>query len=99
MSHSKQSTAAAEGSLARWLLKNMVFRLILVTMVMTGISYFYSYRSFQSEALSYLEKYVVTRGALESAPFLQAESNTMLVRDARHPSLYAAAPPRAPFMR
>ena len=82
MSHSKLSNASTKGSLARWLLKNMVFRLIVVTIIMTGISYFFSYRSFQTEALSYLEKYVVTRGALESAPFLQAESNTMLVRDA-----------------
>lgn len=60
----------------------MVFRLILITIVMTGISYYYSYRSYQTEALSYLEKYVVTRGVLESAPFKQAEANTKLIRDA-----------------
>ena len=78
ISHSK---ASREGSLARWLLKNMVFRLFVVTLVMTGISYYHSYRSFQVEALSYLEKYVVTRGTLESAPFLQAEANTMLMRE------------------
>ena len=72
----------ASGSLARWLLRNMVVRLIMVTLVVTGVGYYYAYNKFQAEALDYLEKYILTRGELESAPFAQAEQNTRLVRDA-----------------
>jgi signal transduction histidine kinase len=60
----------------------MLVRLILVTLVVTSISYYYAYHNFQTEALDYLEKYVLTRGELESAPFDQAEKNTRLVREA-----------------
>jgi signal transduction histidine kinase len=60
----------------------MAVRLMLITICMTAIGFYYAYQSNQEQALSYLEKYVVTRGALESAPFEQAEKNTLLVRDA-----------------
>ena len=70
------------GSLTRWLLRHMVMRLIVVTLIITGIGYYLAYNKYQAEALSYLEKYVLTRGDLESTPFTQAEKNSSLVRDA-----------------
>ena len=70
------------GSLTSWLLRHMVMRLIVLTLIITGIGYYHAYNKYQTEALDYLEKYVLTRGELESAPFTQAENNTRLIRDA-----------------
>jgi signal transduction histidine kinase len=69
-------------SLAGWLLRHLMVRLIIVTLIVTGIGYYYAYQKFQSEALSFLDKYVTTRGELESIPFQQAEKNTQIIRDA-----------------
>jgi signal transduction histidine kinase len=96
-----QTQVVKQGSLARWLLKNMVFRLIIVTIVMTAVSYYHFYHSFQADALSYLEKYVLTRGELESLPFKQAEANTLLIRNAWLHEISQAAPDnsRAAFLQ
>ncbi|MBB5019098.1 signal transduction histidine kinase [Chitinivorax tropicus] len=62
-------------------MRHMAIRIALVTVVITAISYTYTYLSYQREALTYLEKYVTVRSELESQPFINAEANTRLMRD------------------
>ncbi|XZG69327.1 ATP-binding protein [Chitinibacteraceae bacterium HSL-7] len=74
-------TIKPSSSLARRVLRNMAFRIALVALALSAVSYYYSYSKLQSEALINLGKYVAARSQLESEPFVQAETNTRRMRD------------------
>ncbi|AOX99339.1 hypothetical protein BJP62_02045 [Jeongeupia sp. USM3] len=59
----------------------MAFRITVVSLLISAASYYYSYLRLQEEALTNLEKYIRARSQLESEPFLQAETNTRLLRN------------------
>ncbi|GHD60948.1 sensor histidine kinase [Jeongeupia chitinilytica] len=59
----------------------MAFRITVVSLAISAVSYYYSYTRLQEEALGNLEKYIKARSQLESEPFLQAETNTTLLRN------------------
>ncbi|WP_083300643.1 sensor histidine kinase [Jeongeupia sp. USM3] len=67
--------------LFRRVLRNMAFRITVVSLLISAASYYYSYLRLQEEALTNLEKYIRARSQLESEPFLQAETNTRLLRN------------------
>ncbi|WP_200917737.1 sensor histidine kinase [Jeongeupia sp. HS-3] len=52
-----------------------------MSLAISAVSYYYSYMRLQEEALGNLEKYIKARSQLESEPFLQAETNTKLLRN------------------
>ncbi|MBE9608711.1 sensor histidine kinase [Chitinilyticum piscinae] len=71
----------ARESLFRRVLRNMGMRIALVSVLLSVASYYYSYNKLQDEALANLSKYLEARSQLESDLFLQAETNTRLIRD------------------
>ncbi|SMC22273.1 Cache domain-containing protein [Andreprevotia lacus DSM 23236] len=73
--------AKSTSSLFRRVLRNMAIRIALAALVMSAISYYYSYVRLQEEALESLGKYISARSQMESDLFLQAETNTKLVRN------------------
>ncbi|WP_035055535.1 HAMP domain-containing histidine kinase [Andreprevotia chitinilytica] len=73
--------AAPPSSLFRRVLRNMAIRIALTAILLSALSYYFSYVSLQEEALSSLEKYITARSQMESELFLQAETNTKLVRN------------------
>ncbi|WP_083930437.1 sensor histidine kinase [Chitiniphilus shinanonensis] len=75
------ASAPPSSSLFRRVLRNMALRIGVVALIVTAISYYYSYWRFQEEALVNLGKYIAARSQLESEPFLQAETNTKRLRD------------------
>ena len=80
----------AHSSLALWLMRYLVTRLIFITLIITSLGYYFAYQKFQNETLNNLEKYILTRGELESSAFQLAEKNTRVVRDAWLKSLQRA---------
>lgn len=75
------NTPAPTASLFRRVLRNMALRIAFASIALSALSYYYSYVRLQDEALSNLAKYIDARSRLESELFLQAETNTKLVRD------------------
>lgn len=73
--------APKTASLFRRVLRNMALRIAFASIALSAISYYYSYVRLQDEALANLAKYIDARSRLESELFLQAETNTKLVRD------------------
>lgn len=74
-------SSPARESLFRRVLRNMGLRIAVVSILLSVASYYYSYHRLQDEALSNLAKYLEARSQLESDLFLQAETNTRLIRD------------------
>ncbi|KAF0811676.1 Sensor protein TorS [Andreprevotia sp. IGB-42] len=74
-------TLPPPSSLFRRVLRNMAIRIALAAVVLSAISYYYSYLRLQEEALASLGKYISARSQLESDLFLQAETNTKLIRN------------------
>lgn len=72
---------AKTASLFRRVLRNMALRIAFASIALSAVSYYYSYVRLQDEALANLAKYIDARSRLESELFLQAETNTRLVRD------------------
>ncbi|WP_348945589.1 sensor histidine kinase [Chitinibacter sp. FCG-7] len=71
----------ATSSLFRRVLRSMALRIAIAACLISALSYYYSYVRLQEEALSNLSKYIDTRSQLESELFINAESNTKLIRD------------------
>ncbi|QLG87137.1 sensor histidine kinase [Chitinibacter bivalviorum] len=71
----------ATSSLFRRVLRSMALRIALAACLISALSYYYSYVRLQEEALANLSKYIDTRSQLESELFINAESNTKLIRD------------------
>ncbi|WP_255989259.1 sensor histidine kinase [Chitinolyticbacter albus] len=86
-------------TLSRRVLRNIALRIGIVALVLTAVSYYYSYWRFQEEALVNLGKYIAARSQLESEPFLQAEINTKRLRDefVRRMALYGDTDPAPRF--
>lgn len=91
----------ARESLFRRVLRNMGLRIAVVSILLSVASYYYSYNRLQDEALANLSKYLEARSQLESDLFLQAETNTRLIRDEfqRRYELPVAYDPDAEFSR
>ncbi|WP_148715372.1 sensor histidine kinase [Chitinolyticbacter meiyuanensis] len=91
--------AKPTSTLSRRVLRNIALRIGIVALVLTAISYYYSYWRFQEEALANLGKYIAARSQLESEPFLQAEINTRRLRDefVRRMALYGETDPAPRF--
>ncbi|WP_028455436.1 HAMP domain-containing histidine kinase [Chitinilyticum litopenaei] len=91
----------ARESLFRRVLRNMAFRIAIVSLLLSAASYYYSYSRLQDEALSNLAKYLEARSQLESDLFLQAETNVRIVRDEfqRRHALLADSNPDPEFRR
>lgn len=68
-------------SLFRRVFRNMVMRIAVAGVLLSALSYYWSYVNFQEEALSNLSQYITARSQLESELFIQAEANTKIVRD------------------
>lgn len=68
-------------SLFRRVLRNMVARIAVAGLLLSALSYYISYVNFQEEALGNLAQYITARSQLESELFVQAETNTKIVRD------------------
>ncbi|MFC7419174.1 ATP-binding protein [Iodobacter arcticus] len=68
-------------SLFRRVFRNMVMRIAIAGVFVSALSYYWSYVTFQEEALANLAQYITARSQLESELFVQAEANTKIVRD------------------
>ncbi len=68
-------------SLFRRVFRNMVLRIVIAGALISALSYYWSYVTFQEEALANLAQYITARSQLESELFVQAEANTKIVRD------------------
>ena len=88
-------------SLFRRVLRNMAVRIALASILLSALSYYYSYTRYQEEALANLGKYLEARGQLESDLFLQAETNTRLLRNefVRRYALMQTDDPKPEFNR
>ncbi|WP_283149598.1 sensor histidine kinase [Silvimonas soli] len=80
MTGSDQLTSSS-ASLFRRVLRNMACRIALASLILSALGYYYSYTRYQAEALANLGKYIEARSQLESNLFLQAETNTKLLRN------------------
>ncbi|MCX7205560.1 MAG: ATP-binding protein [Proteobacteria bacterium] len=56
-------------------------RIVIAGALISALSYYWSYVTFQEEALANLAQYITARSQLESELFVQAEANTKIVRD------------------
>ncbi|GAB7125799.1 ATP-binding protein [Silvimonas sp. JCM 19000] len=88
-------------SLFRRVLRNMAVRIALASLILSALSYYYSYTRYQEEALANLGKYLEARSQLESDLFLQAETNTRLLRNefVRRYALMQSVDPAPEFHR
>ncbi|GGP19218.1 ATP-binding response regulator [Silvimonas iriomotensis] len=77
----QELTAPAKASLFRRVLRNMACRIALASLILSALGYYYSYTRYQTEALANLGKYIEARSQIESNLFLQAETNTKLLRN------------------